>query len=245
MWTAELVKMRFIEAADIERRMLVKGMSSGGNAWPTYSYDAEDMAGWDDQAIQDNLERWQGRKVTKSPELTRWEEVFFEWTMMVREDRRVLIWRWAQCIASGRSFSEWCQRKGINRVTAYKRIERLVEALVSQFRFEARLLRSPDGKWSLQQEPDEAPIASTMETAANNAGPVEHPPYRTEKSCDTLTTPASVAAFSQHLAEVNEQRRKVRLRKALRGVPGESARMDTQPHETRGALACRDQAAST
>ena len=31
-WTIEIIKARFIEAADIERRMLVKGMGGGGNA---------------------------------------------------------------------------------------------------------------------------------------------------------------------------------------------------------------------
>jgi hypothetical protein len=83
-------------------------------------------------------------------------------------------------------------------------------------------LRWPDGKWSLQDEAELAPSDHTMRTAANNAGPVKHPPYRLEKSCDTLTSPAALATFAQHLAEVNEQRRKARLRKAMRGVPGEA-----------------------
>ena len=39
-----------------------------------------------------------------------------------------------------------------------------------------------------------------------------------------MRTPEAVAAFAQHLADVNEQRRKARLRKALRGVPGEPER---------------------
>jgi hypothetical protein len=170
MWTIEAIKMRWIEAADIERRMLVKGgMSTSGNAWPTYSYDAEDMAGWDDQAIQDNLERWQGRKVTKSPELTRWEEVFFDWTALVPEKRRQLVWRWAQCIATGQSFSEWCQRKGIVRMTAYNRLERVFEHLAALFRKEVRLFREPDGKWALQEEADQAPSGHTMRSAADAA----------------------------------------------------------------------------
>jgi hypothetical protein len=44
-------------AADIERRMLVKRMGGGGNAWPTYGFDEEDRKGW----VQEDYlktERW-------------------------------------------------------------------------------------------------------------------------------------------------------------------------------------------
>lgn len=150
MWTEEVVLARFIEACDVERRMVVKGGPSSGNAWPTYYYDKDDMAGWDDQAIQDNLERWQGRKVTKSPELTRWEECFYHWTPMIPEARRVLIWRFAQCQSNGGSFSEWCRNKGIVRQTAYNRITRILETLAEQFAKEARRLLEPDAKFYRQ-----------------------------------------------------------------------------------------------
>lgn len=221
MWTAEIVRARFIEAADVERRMLVKGgPASGGASWPSYSYEFEDMAGWDDQAITDNLERWQGRKVTKSPELTRWEEVFFDWTKIVPERHRVLVWRWSQCIASGRSFVAWCERKGINRSTAYNRLERIWENLATQFRKEGRMLLDPDEKWTGQQEPLQAPSAGKMTKVARDKDG-GHLPYRSERSHDTLTTPQAIAEFTEHLAKTNEERRKARLRKALRGVPGE------------------------
>jgi hypothetical protein len=223
MWTIEIVKARFFEAADVERRMMVKGIGGGGTAWPAYSYDAEDMKGWDDVAIADNLERWQGRKVTKSPEITRWEEVFFEWTAMVPERRRVLVWRWSQCIASGRSFSKYCEDKGLNRATAYNRMERVFEDLNARFRNEVRLLRHPDEKWSGQFEPDPASISSKMDAPVARR---HHPKsnklnFRNEASHDTLTTPTAVAEFAKHLADTNEARRRARLRKALRGVPGE------------------------
>lgn len=220
MWTIEIVKARFIEAADIERRMIVKGTGGGGSAWPAYYYDHEDMAGWDDQAIADNLERWQGRKITKSPELTRWEEVFFDWTQLMPEGRRLLVWRWSQAIAGGWSFSEWCQKKGIVRRTAYNRIEKVFLDLAACFGNEARLLRYPDEKWASQLCPDQAPIDGTMGEAVKVTAK-GHQPFRTERHRDALTTPEAVDAFSQHLADTNDRRRKARLRKALRGVPGE------------------------
>jgi hypothetical protein len=221
MWTIELVKARFFEACDVERRMVLKGAPGGGNGWPAYVYDHEDRAGWDDQARQDALEVWQGRKITKSPELSRWEEVFFEWTHLIPESRRLLIWRWAQCIASGRSFSKYCEKKGLVRATAYNRMEKVFENLTARFVLEARYLRWPDPQWHLQPEAISPLIWHQIDDAVTKSKRPIHPPFRTQKHQDMLTTPAAVAAFSQHLAESNERRRKARLRKALRGVPGE------------------------
>ncbi|WP_315792307.1 hypothetical protein [Bradyrhizobium sp. SZCCHNRI1002] len=223
MWTNEIVKLRFMEAADIERRMVVKGgPASGGAAWPAYYHDEEDMAGWDDQTIEDNLERT--RKITASPELTRWEEVFFEWTLLIPQPRRVLVWRWAQCIVNKRSFSEWCDRKGIVRRTAYNRIEKVWDDLARRFGNEGRLLRAPDAKWSSQQTPAEASNSHTMGEVTRSPRCSKSPTsFLSERSHDALTTPEAVDEFAQHLANVNEERRKARLRKALRGVPGEQA----------------------
>ena len=219
-WTVEVVKARFFEAADVERRMIVKGMSGGGNAWPSYSYDKEDMAGWDDAAIADNLERWQGRKVTKSPEITRWEEVFFEWTQLIPEPRRLLVWRWAQCIALGRSFSKYCEDKGIVRATAYNRLERVFENLTIEFRNASRLLLWPDEKWSGQFDGNDASKEHKMDEVAPKRGPTIHPPFRSEKHHDNLTTPEALGEFTKHLAAHNRAQTRKR-EKALRGVPGE------------------------
>jgi hypothetical protein len=221
MWTPDIVKARFIEASEIERRMFVKGMTSGGNAWPTYRFDEEDMKGWDDQAKLDHLERWQGRKVTKSPELTRWEEVYFYWTPMIPEKRRSLVWRWAQCIASGRSFSKYCEDKGLVRMTAYNRLEKVFENLTSVFLLEGRLMLLPDTMGALQDDGPEACTEHKMTVVAQKGSAPKHPPFRTEKHRDMLGSPEAVSEFSKHLAQVNDVRRKARLRKALRGVPGE------------------------
>jgi hypothetical protein len=221
MWTIEDVKARFLEAADVERRMIVKGLPGSGNAWPSYRFDEEDMKGWDDQAKLDHLEMWQGRKVTKSPEISRWEEVFFIWTAMIPENRRLLVWRWAQCIASGGSFSKWCEDRGLVRMTAYNRLDRVWTTLAARFSKEARLLRSPDAKWDLQVPQSEIQENLSLKNSVSAKSPRIHPAYISEKSTDHLTNPAALAEFSQHLADVNESRRKAQLRraKAMRGVP--------------------------
>ena len=220
MWDVEIVKARFFEAVDIERRMIVKGIGGGGNGWPSYSYDKEDMEGWDDAAIADNLERWQGRKVTKSPEITRWEEVFFEWTSIMPERHRKLIWRWAQCIVYRRSFSSYCHEKGLVRSTAYDRMEKVWDFLVAHFRLEARLLRLPDEKWAGQETVPMASEEQVMDVAAPKRGPTIHQPFRTEAHRDLLGTAEAVNEFTKHLAAHNRAQARKR-EKALRGVPSE------------------------
>jgi len=223
MWTIEIVKARFIEAADIERRMLVKSAVGGGNGWPTYDFDNEDRKGWVQADIDAAREYWAENKITSMPEVTRWEEVFFEWTQLIPQQRRLLVWRWAQAIANGWSFSEWCQKKGIVRRTAYNRIERVFSILTARFADEARLLRQPGEKWASQLKLRDADSQVSSQDVARDAKRPQHQPFRTGSHHDALTTPEAVAAFAQHLAETNERRRKARLRKALRGVPGELA----------------------
>ena len=131
----EDVRLRFVEAAEIEHRMHVKkGTSSGGNGWPGYRFDEEDMAGWDDAARLDNLEQWQGRKVTKSAEITRWEECYYGWTlgMLPKPADRRRVWIWARCIACGPSFVSVCDKQGWKTRTEYHRLERTFKFLAAQ-----------------------------------------------------------------------------------------------------------------
>lgn len=223
MWTPEAVRNRFGEAADIERRMFVKGISKGGNAWPAYRFDEEDRKGWLDSDIIEEKERWARNMATSTPEITRWEEVFFDWTRMIPQNRRLLVWRWAQCQAHGSSFVGWCDSHGVVRRTAYNRMERVFENLANEFCITARLFREPIGKWALHSAIPEYGLPIASETRAQPSGAIIHPPFRTESPKHLLKSDAAIAEFEEHLADVNEARRKARLRKALRGVPGEEA----------------------
>jgi hypothetical protein len=219
MWTPEDVSERFIEAADVEYRMLVKGMTRGGNAWPSYAYTREDYEGWDDAARADNLANWQGRKVTRSPEISRWEEVFFVWTNRYIPDLRArqTVWTWAHCMAHGPSFVFVCEKRGWVRRTEYARKERTFADL-------AETLRNND---VLFRPAEQIPLAQQTDVLARNGDKVgasrdrsQHPPFRSESPRHLLTSDAAIAEFEQHLADENEKRRKARLRKSLRGVPG-------------------------
>jgi hypothetical protein len=98
------------------------------------------------------------------------------------------------------------------------RLERTFERLAESLRNNDVLFRPAEQTPVGQETPIMAGNEHRIGATRNRT---QHPPYRSETSCDTLTTPAALAAFTQHLADVNEARRKSRLRKSLRGVPGE------------------------
>jgi len=224
MWTPDDVKARFIEAVDIERRVLVKGMPNCGNGWPIYRYDAEDRAGWDDAARADDLEKWKGRKFTTSAEQSRWWEVVVEWRLLIPLERRDLVWDFAECRARGWSFSKYCEDKGFVRMTAYRRVDRVLENLARVFGLEARPLKPAADRWVLQVAGVQSMEDVGSENAVSDRRKLIHPPFRSEKHHDNLTTPEAVAEFSKHLSSTNDARRRSQARKrekALRGVPGE------------------------
>jgi hypothetical protein len=224
MWTAEVVQARFMEAADIERRLRVKGGPSAGNAWPAYGFDEEDRKGWTQADIDAEKDRWARNAALSTPEIARWEECYFSWTLdeIARPIDRMTVWGYVRCAIHGRSFSKFCKDRGWVRRTAYARLERTFENLAQKFLNTGLLFTPPDDKWLAQDGAAAASTGPTMdEAAADEPRKTVHPPYRAERHHDALTTPEAIAAFEQHLVEVNEQRRKARRRKALRGVPGE------------------------
>ena len=220
-WTVEIVKARFFEAADVERRTIFKRNGGGGNAWPSYRFDEEDRAGWDATARLDELEKWQMMKGTLKPEQTRYEEVLFQWKPMIRADRWALIWNWSRCIALEHSFSNYCRDHNLNRATAYNRLDRAFELLTFRLRNDAILLQLADDKWARQFEGRHVSILTKVDEVDANRGPTIHPPFRTEAHRDMLGTTEAVNEFTKHLSATNEARRRARLRKALRGVPSE------------------------
>lgn len=223
MWTAEDVRHRFVEAAEIERRMYVKGLSGGGNAWPSYRFDEDDMKGWDDAAKLDHLEQWQGRKVTKSAEITLWEECFYLWTLqyIVQPSDRRRVWIWARCVACGPSFVSVCEKNGWVRRTEYARLERTFILLAETLCNKMWTLKEAGNTTACTKTESHRMQSAAVRDSARANSPRIHPPFRTEPHRDMLGSPEAVQAFSKHLAETNEARRKARLRKALRGVPDE------------------------
>lgn len=223
MWTPDDVRARFIEAVDIELRISVKGMSACGNGWPTYRFDKEDRAGWDDIAKLDDLEKWKGRKFTTSAEQSRWQEVVFDWRLLVPIERRDLIWDFAECRARGWSFSKYCEDRGLVRMTAYRRVDRVLENLAKHFALEARSLRPASDRWVLQsidsQDTERDINQVRVEETPAPKRPPHHPAFISEKSVDTLKTREAIDAFVAHLEDINDARRKAFIRRMKRHAP--------------------------
>lgn len=216
MWTAENVRARFIDAAEIERRMHVKGAPGCGNAWPSYRFDEEDRSGWDDQARQDDLEAWQGRKTTQSSELARWQEVYFVWTLQFikRDADRRRVWIWARCMSGGPSFVSVCEKRGWVRRTEYARLERTFSSIARELTNNGSVFVEA-GILPLAQTDRPALYTSPTLTdcASTKTGP-RHPAFISEKPTDLLRTPEDMAAFISHLEDVNARRRKMRSRRS-------------------------------
>lgn len=222
MWTPDDIRARFFEAADIERRVVVKGMPGCGNGWPSYRYDKDDRDGWDDAARQDDLERWKGRKFTTSAEQSRWQEVVFEWRLLIPIERRDLVWDFAECRSRGWSFSKYCEDRGLVRMTAYRRIDRAMESLARRFTLEPRSLKPAAERWVLQVAGLQGIDGGKVENVAPKKGAPKHPPFRAEKHHDNLMTPEAVSAFQAHVSGHNDRMRRRRER-AMRGVPSDRA----------------------
>ena len=67
-WTVEIVRARFVEACDTERRMPRGRTGSAMGYWPSYQHTFEDMAGWGTKRLAE--EQMQGvsiAQVTPNP----------------------------------------------------------------------------------------------------------------------------------------------------------------------------------
>lgn len=144
MWTPLDVRDRFVEAAEVERRTPRGqwGPSQKMGFWPEYEREFEDQTGWSGQTWQDIYDARNGRRIPPTPsERSRAEEVLLEWTPLVREDRRKLVWFWAHCAAGGGKFSAVYRRMGLKHRTAYDRLARVFDSLTALFVNDRRTLR--------------------------------------------------------------------------------------------------------
>lgn len=129
MWTPDIVRSRFIEAADVERRSPRErlGPSTKLGYWPEFQATFEDMTGWGSKRLAEEREMRFRRLPPSSAAISRYEEVLLVWTAeyLDTEYERKLVWFWAFSQSGGRSFSSVCRKKGWVRETAYHRLNRL------------------------------------------------------------------------------------------------------------------------
>lgn len=218
MWNPDVVRARYLEAAETERYLPRPRMGTGAGFWPLHQYTAEDRDGWDDAARADNADLWaRNRKLTREAISRHDECLIWSMTLLGNDSHRHIVWKWAFCQVNGWSFSEACKRRGWVRVTAYRRLQASFDLISGGLRTQQALVRLPAPEWLLQDEPKSTINCGTVARSNDVPTAIKFTPgYQTEKSRDLLTTPEAVADFIAHRDAVNAERRKFQEREAKR-----------------------------
>lgn len=220
MWSPELVRSRFIEAADTERYLPLDRLNNGKGYWPQHCYEPEDLAGWDDVAKRDHEFRPASRAprgaVSRHEECITWSQTYLSGE---HEKVRPLVWGFAFCRAYEREFSALCNRKGWAKSTAYSRLERAWMRLSELFHTEGAPVRFPAEKWLDATPPEMAGIQISFAGSVRIGDTaIPHAPYRSEKSRDMICSAEDAERFSEFLEERNDRLRKSQRIKLVRGV---------------------------
>lgn len=215
MWTPELTRARYVEAAFTERYLPAARGPSGKGYWPEFFYDQADKDGWDDAARLDNAAKWKGR--ASNGAISRHSECM-DWTAeRIGDDkRRQIVWAWAFCRANGWDFGARCVKKGWARPTAYRRLSASIEAITDSLNNDVILLRLPDDRWVRHERPIDVQRSGWLQNCDTSQAIKFSPGYRTEKSRDLLTSPEAIADFVKHRDLVNAERRGLQEREAKR-----------------------------
>lgn len=210
MWTVDIVRGRYLEAAETERYLPRPRVGTGAGFWPLHRYTAEDRDGWDDAARADNADGWaRDRKLTREA-ISRHDECL-SWSigMLKTEHHRHVVWKWAFCQANGWSFSEACRRRGWVRVTAYRRLSASFELITAKLLGGGTMPRLPDERFLLQDDAVSTMDSGMMAKSVASANAIKLTPgYQTEKSTDLIHTEEDAETFAKFL-----ERRNARLRK--------------------------------
>jgi hypothetical protein len=214
MWTPDLVKIRFVEAAATERFLPMIRVGASNGYWPVFLHDQEDRAGWDDQARIDNAERWKGRAPLGA--ISRHQECL-EWTSThIHDDkRRKLVWAFAFCRANKWDFGKLCERKGWIKSTSYDRLNKLWDRLSQQFVATGVLLHLPSDYWIGHEEAEMPQILITSRNRNKDFPPVPKAVIY-ERSSDLIRTAEDAEIFAKHLARHNSASRREQERRYRR-----------------------------
>jgi len=216
MWTLEIIRARFIEAAATEAFLTATAPAQCRAFWPAFVHDAEDRKGWDDQAKLDNAQRWKGRApdgaISRHSECMRWTADHIH-----DEKTRKIVWAFAFCRAYKRDFGKLCQKKGWVKTTAYNRLNRVWSRLADIFHNERLALELPAHNWLEHERPVIASIHATIGETDDAPSAIKFTPgYRTEPSRDLIRTQADADLFADFLAQRNADMRKAQEREAKR-----------------------------
>lgn len=212
MWTVEIVRARFVEAADTERFLTKPYSVTGKGFWPVHLYDEDDRAGWDEKAKADNA----SRPSSRAPEgaIDRHAECMAWTSERIPESRRHLVWAFAFCKVQKRDFGRLCQRRGWVKRTAYHRLEVLWEKLANDLNNDLAFLNLPAEIWLAHEQPNQTVITAMMGQVADVPAAIKfRPSFILEKATDLIKTEDDADAFAKFLNQRNALLRKEQARR--------------------------------
>lgn len=217
MWTPDIVKIRFVEAAATERFLPTIRAPKAFGYWPEFLYEQEDREGWDQQAKDDHLAAWQGRGTARADALSRYQECL-SWTIenIQIPQRRQLVWAFAFCRAHKRDFGKLCEKRGWVKSTSYDRLLKIWKHLANEFHNNGLLLREPSAFWVGHETPQMALVTDTVVSRAENSAIKFTRGYRTEPSRDLIRTQDDADEFAKFLKKHNSKARREQDRREAR-----------------------------
>ena len=218
--TVEIVRARFVEACDTERRMPHGRAGSAMGYWPSYEHTFEDMAGWGTKRLAEERELRFRRTPPSSGAISRHDEVM-RWTgeLITDENVRRIVWAWAWCQMTGSSFSARCRKRGWVKATAYRRLQDAMERISTVLGNGRTVLRLPDEIWVRQQHPISGIHSGTG--SAHRGEPAKSPTsqiFDGDRPGHTLTSPQAIDDFAKHLTDVNRRRRREQEKRRKLGM---------------------------
>lgn len=213
-WTPEIVRSRFVEACDTERRLPLGGGSSSGGYWPAYVHSFEDMNGWGTKRLAEEREMRLARTPPSAAAITRFEEVMRWSAALIHDDaRRKIIWTWAACQVSGHSFADRCRKFGWVKMTAYRRLHAVSDAISRNLDNEGVLLRYPDDKWMLPDQPVSGSSFDIL-AATDDNGPAVLPTNWTDDVSDDRPDLRDFSWAQKQAAREAKRRAKLKMEDA-------------------------------
>lgn len=194
--------------------------------WPQYVHTFEDMNGWGTKRLAEEREMQMRRTPPSAGAISRYFEAM-KWTaeLISEENRRRIIWAWAFCQTSNRSFAEYCRKHGLVKMTAYRRLGGVFQSVSEKLINNSVLLRNPDEKWVLPNTANTGTSSLTL-ASPDDGAPDTHKTFQIfdgDRPGHTLTSPQAVDLFEKFLERTNKRRRREQERRRKLGLEESAA----------------------
>lgn len=226
MWTPDIIRARFQEAADTERRMPLGGGAPSSGYWPAYVHSVADMNGWGSQRLKEHRQEiWSRRSAPSAGAVSRYFEVL-GWSAQMIQDRKrqQIVWNWAFCQVTSRSFAEYCRKNGLVKMTAYRRLSATFQRICHELCKNGAPLRDSEHLFTVTTSADYDNNSPTL--AVPDDEPQTHPTFHIfdgDRPRDLITSPQAVKAFEKFLAKTNKRRRREQERRRKLGLEESAA----------------------